>query len=111
MNTFFRALIGGKLLPAAQLAEMQQTIDARELQDRLPGARYGLGLIWRPLSCGGGYWSHVGDGAAGETRDGVTPDGRRSVVVYMSARLIDPQLYLQQEKLAVKLVDKALCER
>lgn len=111
MNTFFRALIGGKLLPPAQLAEMQQTIDAKELQERLPDARYGLGLIWRPLSCGGGYWSHVGDGAAGETRDGVTPDGRRSVVVYMSTHLIDPQLYLQQEKLAVKLVDRALCEK
>ena len=81
------------------------------LQERLPDARYGLGLIWRPLSCGGGYWSHVGDGAAGETRDGVTSDGQRSVVVYMSAHLIDPQLYLQQEKLAVKLVDKALCEK
>lgn len=111
MNTFFRALVGGKLLAAAQLAEMQQTIDAKELQERLPDARYGLGLIWRPLSCGGGYWSHVGDGAAGETRDGVTPDGQRSVVVYMSAHLIDPQLYLQQEKLAVELVDKALCEK
>jgi D-alanyl-D-alanine carboxypeptidase len=111
MNTFFRALVGGKLLPPAQLAEMQQTIEAKELQERLPDARYGLGLIWRPLSCGGGYWSHVGDGAAGETRDGVTPDGRRSVVVYMSTHLIDPQRYLQQEKLAVKLVDQALCEK
>lgn len=111
MNTFFRALIGGKLVPAAQLAEMQQTIDAQELQERLPGARYGLGLIWRPLTCGGGYWSHVGDGAAGETRDGVTPDGQRSVVVYMSTHLIDPQQYLQQEKLAVRLVDQALCEK
>jgi len=110
MNTFFRALVGGKLLPPAQLAQMQQTIDAKELQEGFPDARYGLGLIWRPLSCGGGYWSHVGDGAAGETRDGVTPDGRRSVVVYMSTHLIDPQLYLQQEKLAVRLVDQALCK-
>jgi D-alanyl-D-alanine carboxypeptidase len=92
------------------LAQMQQTIDAKELQEGFPDARYGLGLIWRPLSCGGGYWSHVGDGAAGETRDGVTPDGQRSAVVYMSAHLIDPQLHLQQEKLAVRLVDQALCK-
>jgi D-alanyl-D-alanine carboxypeptidase len=109
LNTFFRALIGGKLLPSAQLAEMQQTIDARDLQDALADTRYGLGLIWRPLSCGGGYWSHVGDGAAGETRNGVTSDGRRSVVVYMSTHLIDPQSYVQQERLAAKLVDQALC--
>jgi D-alanyl-D-alanine carboxypeptidase len=111
MNTFLRALVGGRLLAAAQWAEMQRTIDAKELQEHLPGARYGLGIIRRPLSCGGHYWSHVGDGAAGETRDGVTPDGQRSVVVYMSAHLVDPQLYQRQEKLAVELVDAALCEK
>jgi hypothetical protein len=29
----------------------------------------------------------------------------------MSTHLIDPQSYVQQEKLAAKLVDQALCEQ
>jgi hypothetical protein len=49
-------------LNSAQLSEMQQTIDAKQLQDFLPGLRYGLGLMWRPLSCGGGYGKGLGIG-------------------------------------------------
>lgn len=47
-----------------------------------PGGRYGLGLRWMPLSCGGGYWHHEGDHPGGfHTRTGVTADGRRSIVI------------------------------
>jgi len=109
MNAFLRALIGGELLRPAQMAEMERTIDAAGLHDLYPGARYGLGLIWRPLSCGGGYWSHVGEGAAGATRDGVTPDGRRSVVVFMSSELTAPEKRIEQERRAAALIDRALC--
>jgi len=108
MNTFLRALVTGKLLKPAQLAEMQKTVDAKDLHS---GARYGLGLIWRPLSCGGGYWSHMGEGAAGATRDGVTPDGRHSAVVFMSTELILPEPHGQQERLADELIEHALCAR
>jgi D-alanyl-D-alanine carboxypeptidase len=108
MNTFLRALVTGKLLKPAQLAQMQTTVEAKDLY---PGALYGLGLFWRPLSCGGGYWSHMGDGAAGATRNGVTPDGRRSAVVFMSSQLIMPKPHEQQEKLAAQLVEHALCAK
>ena len=109
LNTFFRALLGGKLLSAAQLSEMQQTIDAKQLQDLYPGLRYGLGLMWRPLRCSGGYWNHTGNGISGATRNGVTSDGRRSVVVYMSAELHEPQLWPRQEKAAYDLIEQVLC--
>jgi D-alanyl-D-alanine carboxypeptidase len=109
LNTFLRALLGGKLLSSEQLSEMQQTIDAKQLQDLYPGLRYGLGIMWRPLSCGGGYWNHTGNGISGATRNGVTADGRRSVVVYMSAELHEPKVWPQQEKVAYKLIEQVLC--
>jgi D-alanyl-D-alanine carboxypeptidase len=109
LNTFFRALLGGKLLDSAQLSEMQQTIDAKQLQEIYPGLRYGLGLMWRPLKCGGGYWNHTGNGISGATRNGVTSDGRRSVVVYMSAELHEPQGQQRQEKAAYDLIEQVLC--
>ncbi|MFJ2090374.1 serine hydrolase domain-containing protein [Streptomyces sp. NPDC087901] len=71
LNRFFTALLGGRLLPAAQLAEMRTTVPAGT-----SGLRYGLGLTSRPLSCGGVYWGHGGDIAGYETRGGVTDDGR-----------------------------------
>ncbi|MDG3015148.1 hypothetical protein [Speluncibacter jeojiensis] len=40
------------------------------------GAGYGLGLISRPLSCGGVYWGHGGDLPGYETRGGATDYGR-----------------------------------
>ncbi|MFD8986097.1 serine hydrolase domain-containing protein [Streptomyces sp. NPDC059564] len=77
LTTFYTALMRGRLLAPAQLAQMQTTVPAPVL----PGARYGLGLMWLPLSCGGGYFGHAGDVPGYSTRDGVTPDGRRTAVV------------------------------
>jgi D-alanyl-D-alanine carboxypeptidase len=59
LDRFFRALISGRLLPPAQLAEMEKTVPTMGEQGLLD--RYGLGLGWQPLSCGGGYWPHGGD--------------------------------------------------
>jgi D-alanyl-D-alanine carboxypeptidase len=109
LNTFLRALLDGRLLSSAQLSEMQRTIDAKQLQELYPGLRYGLGLMWRPLKCGGGYWNHTGNGISGATRNGVTADGRRSVIVYMSAELHAPQVWSRQEKAAYELIDQVLC--
>ncbi|WP_037311707.1 serine hydrolase domain-containing protein [Amycolatopsis orientalis] len=69
---FFRVLLDGALLPREQLAEMRKTVDAPVF----PGARYGLGLVSNPLSCGGVYWGHGGDIHGFETRGGATEDGR-----------------------------------
>ncbi|MGW3090120.1 serine hydrolase domain-containing protein [Streptomyces sp. NPDC001108] len=77
LNRFFAALLGGKLLPPAQLAEMRTTVPA---EDRGPGVRYGLGLTSTPLSCGGVYWGHGGTALGYRTRGGVTEDGRAANV-------------------------------
>jgi D-alanyl-D-alanine carboxypeptidase len=51
---FYRALLGGRLLPAAQLAEMKTTVPIG------PGVAYGLGLLEFDTSCGP-IWGHDGD--------------------------------------------------
>jgi D-alanyl-D-alanine carboxypeptidase len=53
LDAFFTALLGGRLLPAAQLAEMKTTV---------PGdvGGYGLGLIRLTMPDGKTYWGHDG---------------------------------------------------
>ncbi len=84
-NRLLRALLAGRLLPPRQLAEMKQTVPvSAEVQQMWPGGRFGLGLVERPLTCGGTYWSHEGGDGGYITLNGVTDDGRRSAVVAMS---------------------------
>jgi D-alanyl-D-alanine carboxypeptidase len=110
-NDFFRALLAGRLLPARQMAEMKQTVPvSAEVQQLWPGGRYGLGLVERPLSCGGTYWSHEGGDGGYITLNGVTDDGRRSAVVSMSeARGDTSEHIVAQENAASALIDHALC--
>ncbi|MFE9558272.1 serine hydrolase domain-containing protein [Streptomyces sp. NPDC006703] len=77
LNSFFTALLGGRLLPAAQLAEMRTTVPAELLG---PGIRYGLGLQSKPLSCGGLLWGHGGTIPGYRSRGGVTDDGRAASI-------------------------------
>ncbi|MGW0765272.1 serine hydrolase domain-containing protein [Streptomyces sp. NPDC002676] len=111
LNRFFRALLGGRLLPPAQLTQMKQTIPvSKEFEQLMPGARDGLGLFSRPLSCGGVYWGHEGGDAGWISADGVTADGRRSVTVSLSGVLADSaDDVLRVEQAVSKLVDDALC--
>lgn len=46
MRAFYRALLGGRLLPPAQLAQMETTVPAT------PGLDYGLGLFHLQTPCG-----------------------------------------------------------
>ncbi|MFI2761793.1 serine hydrolase domain-containing protein [Streptomyces echinatus] len=110
-NRLLRALLAGRLLPARQLAEMKRTVPvSAEVQQLWPGGRYGLGLVERPLTCGGTYWSHEGGDGGYITLNGVTDDGRRSVAVSMSeARGDTPEHILGQENAAGALIDHALC--
>ncbi|WP_423218742.1 serine hydrolase domain-containing protein [Streptomyces kasugaensis] len=71
LNRFYAALLGGRLLPPAQLAQMRTTVPAGDL-----GVRYGLGLTSTPLPCGGVYWGHGGTIPGYATSGGVTEDGR-----------------------------------
>jgi D-alanyl-D-alanine carboxypeptidase len=73
VNAFFGALLGGELLPPAQLAQMRTTVETTGM---LPGERYGLGLTSTPLECGGLMWGHGSDIFGYHTVNGVTEDGR-----------------------------------
>ncbi|TQF07630.1 beta-lactamase family protein [Kitasatospora acidiphila] len=111
LDRFFRALLGGRLLPPAQLAQMKQTTPVNEdFEQLLPGARDGLGLFSRPLSCGGVYWGHEGGDSGWISAAGVTADGRRSVTVSLSGVLAVTADDVQRvEQAESKLVDDALC--
>lgn len=77
LDRFYGALLGGRLLRPAELAEMRRTVPA---DLGVPGARYGLGIGSIPVSCGE-FWGHEG-GIIGFTNlAGVGPGGRRVTVV------------------------------
>ncbi|MER5257910.1 serine hydrolase domain-containing protein [Streptomyces sp. NPDC002855] len=111
VNRFFQGLLGGELLPEARMAEMRDTVPVdRRLEAIWPGGRYGLGLVHRPLSCGGRYWSHQGGEAGFITLNGATDEGSRTVTVSMSTSFNDSDRTLRQQKAASDLVDRALCD-
>jgi D-alanyl-D-alanine carboxypeptidase len=72
LATFFRALLGGKLLPRQQLAEMTRTIATDD-----PGQRFGLGIFRYRLPCGFA-WGHGGL-LSYQVDVGVARDGSRAV--------------------------------
>jgi D-alanyl-D-alanine carboxypeptidase len=77
VSRFFDALLHGRLLRPAELAEMTHT-KATGLSD---GSAYGLGLFQWQLPCGGVYWGHPGDVFGFETMSGTTTDGRQATVM------------------------------
>ncbi|WP_330260976.1 serine hydrolase domain-containing protein [Streptomyces sp. NBC_00539] len=99
MNRFFTALLEGWLLRAAQQEAMLTTVPIGD-----SGAGYGLGLMRRPLSCGGVYWGHGGDITGFETRGGVTSEGRAVSIAVTT----DPADYAVTQRLE-GLVDQVLC--
>ncbi|MER0240516.1 serine hydrolase domain-containing protein [Streptomyces sp. HSW2009] len=103
LNRFFTALLGGELLAPAQLAEMRTTVPT---DGKLwAGARYGLGLISTPLTCGGLAWGHGGDIPGYQTRGGA-PDRGRAGSVAVTA---DRHTVKQGPGDVRALVDSALC--
>ncbi|MFF3123177.1 serine hydrolase domain-containing protein [Streptomyces sp. NPDC057908] len=102
LNRFFTALLAGRLLPAAQLAQMRTTVPAESTFG--PGARYGLGIVSMPLPCGGVYWGHGGSFPGYETRGGATDDGRAANVA-VTVQLTDEAARERVDS----VVDRALC--
>ncbi|MFF4448254.1 serine hydrolase domain-containing protein [Streptomyces sp. NPDC001502] len=100
LNRFYTALLAGDLLGDSQLAEMRTTVPLGDT-----GAGYGLGIMSRPLSCGGLYWGHGGDIMGYETRGGVTDDGRAAANVTVTAVPADVATTRRVEG----AVDTALC--
>ncbi|AOP51294.1 hydrolase [Streptomyces lydicus] len=73
LNRFYRALLGGELLPAAQLRQMKTTVPIEGSK-----VRYGLGLFEMPLPCGT-VWGHNGLVPGAMTWSLSTADGRRQM--------------------------------
>ena len=82
LNRFYRALLTGRLLSPALLAQMQTTVPFDPGMPEQGG--YGLGLYWVPLPCGRA-WGHNG-GVIGYTTDSFhRADARRQVSVSQNA--------------------------
>ncbi|MFG2292812.1 serine hydrolase domain-containing protein [Streptomyces sp. NPDC048603] len=75
LNTFTSALLGGRLLPAAQLDEMLNVTPTDAAKTR----HYGLGLRRYDLSCGTSVYGHTGTVQGFYTYAFTTRDGRRSL--------------------------------
>ncbi|SEO26681.1 D-alanyl-D-alanine carboxypeptidase [Actinacidiphila rubida] len=112
LNAFFRALAGGRLLPAAQWREMRETVPYDDLPVPPAGRQggYGLGLRVVPLTCGGVYYMHEGDGWGVYGRPAVSADGRRAVTVSITTTtaLVDQD---KVDRAVESLTDRALCDR
>jgi D-alanyl-D-alanine carboxypeptidase len=107
---FWRALQSGRLLAPAQMAEMHKTVPESGPKQRLPGTEYGLGITSIPDSCGV-YWSHAGGELGWITLNGVSPDGKRVVVLSMSSEPTDQASEMSMRQRADELIDETLCGR
>ncbi|WP_262062067.1 serine hydrolase domain-containing protein [Streptomyces sp. STR69] len=74
LNLFYRALLGGRLLPAQQLREMKTTV----VNPDLPISSYGLGIERLTMSCGD-IWYHDGGVVGSLTLAAFTEDGRHEL--------------------------------
>ena len=79
---FYRALLTGRLLPAALLRQMNTTISEGSKVD-IPGQRYGLGLERFPTACGPA-WGHNGVIPGYVTYAFSTANGRRQAVLMVN---------------------------
>ncbi|WP_051732174.1 serine hydrolase domain-containing protein [Kitasatospora phosalacinea] len=99
---FDAALLGGRLLAPAQLAQMTTTVPA----DAEPPTSYGLGLMELKLSCGS-VWGHPGGIYGYSTYLFGDRAGRRQLAV--SVNPYDPVKGAQLTPTAISLVDLAFC--
>lgn len=100
----YTAILDGRLVGPAELAEMQKTVPVPE--DWGP-VRYGLGISETALTCGGVAWGHGGDIFGYSTREGVTTDGRAAAVAVtaLPSSVRDPEALQHVDA----VIDTALC--
>lgn len=79
LNTFYRALFQGELLPAAQLREMRTTVPVKD-ENGTVLAHYGLGIYTVDTPCGPA-WGHDGGVWGAGTRAMSSADGKRQIAV------------------------------
>jgi D-alanyl-D-alanine carboxypeptidase len=77
LATFFRALLGGKLLPPEQLSAMTRTVATSD-----PYFSFGLGIFRTRLSCGV-VWGHGGL-ATYAVNVAVARDGSKAVITALN---------------------------
>ncbi|OKI46449.1 serine hydrolase domain-containing protein [Streptomyces sp. MJM1172] len=75
LNTFYRALLQGDLLPADRLREMRTTVPVKGL-DGAVVIRYGLGIYSMDTPCGPA-WGHDGGVFGASTQAMSSADGKR----------------------------------
>jgi D-alanyl-D-alanine carboxypeptidase len=79
LNTFYRALLTGKLLGRGSLTEMQRTVPVQDA-DGNTLMNYGLGLYSLELPCGT-FWGHDGVVFGAGTQALSSVDGRRQLAL------------------------------
>ncbi|WP_329395391.1 serine hydrolase domain-containing protein [Streptomyces melanogenes] len=105
---FYTALMSGKLLPPAQLAQMRTTVPTDPDQPDGPG--YGLGIETAATPCGT-VWAHDG-GIPGYLSTHVTdPTGRRTATVLVATEAFaeHPEAFPELTKAAKTLQSAAMC--
>lgn len=107
LTKFWGALQRGALLGPAQMAELHATVPAPDLEVLTPGIGYGLGIMRIPTTCGGAYWSHSGDTLGYATRNAVSEDGSRALVISLSTQRADAVLPTLQQ--TFQLIDQIMC--
>jgi len=104
LNRFFRALLGGHLLPDDLLAQMK---DARP--ESIGPFGYGLGLMHWPSPCGGeDWWGHGGDLPGYNTWSLHTTDLTRQVSAGMNQDITAPTA--AHQAMLLNVVASALCD-
>ncbi|MGW2637036.1 serine hydrolase domain-containing protein [Streptomyces sp. NPDC001348] len=79
LDRFYRELFTGRLIPAAQLAEMERTVPVTDAEGKVV-AHYGLALMRFDWRCGT-FWGHDGVVFGAETWAISSPDGRRQMAL------------------------------
>ncbi|MEU6137042.1 serine hydrolase domain-containing protein [Nocardioides sp. NPDC047086] len=98
LNTFYAALLTGRLLPAHLLEEMKTPGIAEET--------YGLGLRWEAkTSCGVPVYGHDGDALAYQTWSFTTEDGHRQATV-----AVTPTSDGDVDDAVAEFIDQAVCD-
>ena len=106
IHRFLAALLGGELLPAAQLSAMQ---DATTI-DPTDGLGYGLGLTQWHLSCDRQAWGQR-SGLSGYRSNAVLSDnGRRGIVLSNATVTNDPDADEAQQAAADDIIQNYLCD-
>lgn len=109
MNTFHRALFQGDLLSPDRFRDMTRTVPAKDWWEDEPGARYGLGIAWRPVDgCENGIWYHGGNSIGVASANGTTPSGERTISAQVPTDLMDEQGLVLFTK-TNKLIEHVLC--